>query len=90
MEIPFTFGGCQYMCPGFKKKIFFSMNILHTYYMPKLLQAPGLRSDLEPTLIIVVVQSLSHVGHFTTPLDWSMPGSLVLHCLLEFAQICGQ
>ena len=49
MEIPFTFGGCQYMCPGFKKKIFFSMNILHTYYMPKLLQAPGLRSDLELT-----------------------------------------
>ena len=49
MQIPLTFGGCQYMCPGFKKKNFFSMNILHTHYMSKLLQAPGLRSDLELT-----------------------------------------
>ena len=36
--------------------------------------------------IVVVVQSLSHVWLFVTPLDCSMPGLPVLHCLLKFTQ----
>ena len=34
----------------------------------------------------VVVQSLSHVWPFVTPLDCSVPGFRVLHCLPELAQ----
>ena len=35
----------------------------------------------------VVIQSPSHVQLFVTPMDCSMPGLLVPHCLLEFAQV---
>ena len=35
----------------------------------------------------VVVQSLSHVQLFATPMDCSTPGFSILHCLPEFAQI---
>ena len=35
----------------------------------------------------IVVQSLSHVQLFATPMDFTTPGSSVFHCLLEFAQI---
>ena len=34
-----------------------------------------------------VVQSLSHVQLFATPIDCNMPGFPVLHCLPEFTQI---
>ena len=39
--------------------------------------------------IVVVVQLLSHMSHLTLcdPMDCSMPGSLVIQYLLEFAQI---
>ena len=33
------------------------------------------------------IQSLSRVPPFVTPMDYSMPGSSVLHYPLEFAQI---
>ena len=47
MEIPFTFGGCQYMCSGFKKKFFPLISCIPIICQNS--QAPGLRSDLELT-----------------------------------------
>ena len=35
---------------------------------------------------VVVIQLLNHV-QLCDPMDCSLPGSSVLHCLLEFAQI---
>ena len=45
------------------------------------------RSVVEGTQLFFVVQSLSCVLTLCDPVDWSMPGSSVFHCLLEFAQI---
>ena len=42
---------------------------------------------LQLPFFVVVVQWLSHVQLFVTPMDYSMLGFPVLHCLLEFAQI---
>ena len=38
-------------------------------------------------VVVVVAQSLSRVQLFVTPMDSSTPGLLVLHYLLEFAQV---
>ena len=45
------------------------------------------RSVVERTQLFFVVRSLSCVLTLCDPMDWSMSGSSVLHCLLEFAQI---
>ena len=41
------------------------------------------RSVVEGTQLFFVVQSLSCVLTLCDPVDWSMPGSSVFHCLLE-------
>ena len=42
---------------------------------------------MQRIVIVAVVQSLSHVQLFVTPMDCSTPGSSVLHYVPEFSQI---
>ena len=53
---------------------------------PGILAPPGL-PEKQPLPRVVVVQILSPVWFFASPMGCSRPGSSVLHCLLEFAQV---
>ena len=44
-------------------------------------------SNCQVQQAVAIVQSLSQVQLFATPMDYSMPGFPVLHYLLEFVQI---
>ena len=54
---------------------------------PLFLQLVLLRSKSWVKTLVVVVQLLSCVSALCDPMDCSMPGSPVLHYLLEFAQV---